>query len=98
MSALQHADGGAARPSDPSTADEHRQEDPACRSSRVWLLGLIFFIVVFGFKSHKAPTVASGVFTPTDEFKLDTWFKLGPVAFNKGVLYLLLTRRSSRSG
>jgi F-type H+-transporting ATPase subunit a len=57
----------------------------------LWLFGLIFFIVVFGFKSHKAPSVASGVFTPTDEFKLDTWFKLGPVAFNKGVLYVLLT-------
>ena len=46
---------------------------------------------VYGLKPHKAPTVASGVFSPTDEFKLDTWFKLGPVAFNKGVLYLLLT-------
>ena len=56
----------------------------------LWLLGLIFFIVVFGFTPHKAPEVASGVFTPTDEFKLDTWFALGPVDFNKGVLYLIL--------
>jgi F-type H+-transporting ATPase subunit a len=30
------------------------------------------------------------VFTPTNEFKLDTWFAVGPVDFNKGVLYLLL--------
>jgi F-type H+-transporting ATPase subunit a len=57
----------------------------------VWLAGIIFFAAVFGLKSQKAATVASGAFSPTDEFKLDTWFKLGPVAFNKGVLYLLLT-------
>jgi F-type H+-transporting ATPase subunit a len=56
-----------------------------------WLGGIVLFIILFGFKSHKAPAVASGVFSPTDEFKLDTWFKLGPIAFNKGVLYLLLT-------
>jgi F-type H+-transporting ATPase subunit a len=56
-----------------------------------WLFGLIFFIAVFGFKSHKAADVASGVFTPTNEFKLDTWFAVGPVDFNKGVLYLLLS-------
>jgi F-type H+-transporting ATPase subunit a len=55
-----------------------------------WLGGIVLFIILFGFKSHKAPSVASGVFSPTDEFKLDTWFKLGPIAFNKGVLYLLL--------
>jgi F-type H+-transporting ATPase subunit a len=57
----------------------------------VWLLGIIFFVAVFGLKAHKAASVASDVFSPTDEFRLDTWFKLGPVSFNKGVLYLLLT-------
>ncbi|MHB8491677.1 MAG: F0F1 ATP synthase subunit A [Solirubrobacteraceae bacterium] len=57
----------------------------------LWLAGIVFFVIVFGLKAHKAPDVASGVFTPTDEFRLDTWFKLGPIAFNKGVLYLLLT-------
>jgi F-type H+-transporting ATPase subunit a len=56
----------------------------------VWIGGIILFIILFGFKSHKAPDVVSGVFSPTNEFKLDTWFKLGPVAFNKGVLYLLI--------
>ncbi|HEX4563569.1 MAG TPA: F0F1 ATP synthase subunit A, partial [Solirubrobacteraceae bacterium] len=53
--------------------------------------GVVFFILVYGFKGHKAADVASGVFSPVDEFKLDTWFKAGPVAFNKGVLYLLIT-------
>jgi F-type H+-transporting ATPase subunit a len=56
----------------------------------LWILGVVFFVGVFGFKPHKAPEVASGVFTPTNEFKLDTWFSVGPVDFNKGVLYLLL--------
>jgi F-type H+-transporting ATPase subunit a len=57
----------------------------------VWIGGIVFFAALYGLKPHKAPIVASGVFSPTDEFKLDTWFKLGPVAFNKGVLYVLLT-------
>jgi F-type H+-transporting ATPase subunit a len=57
----------------------------------VWLGGIVLFVILFGVTAHKAPTVASNVFSPTDEFKLDTWFKLGPIAFNKGVLYLLLT-------
>ncbi|HEY2036576.1 MAG TPA: F0F1 ATP synthase subunit A, partial [Steroidobacteraceae bacterium] len=56
----------------------------------IWFAGLIFFIAVFGFSSHKAPTVLSGAFTPTNEFKLDTWFSAGPIDFNKGVLYVLL--------
>jgi F-type H+-transporting ATPase subunit a len=55
-----------------------------------YLAGLIFFIAVLGFKSHKAPAVINQTFTPTNEFKLDTWFSVGPVDFNKGVLYVLL--------
>jgi F-type H+-transporting ATPase subunit a len=57
----------------------------------VWLLGIIFFVAIYGLTPHKAASVASGAYSPTDEFKLDTWFSLGPIAFNKGVLYLLLT-------
>ena len=56
----------------------------------VWLGGIVLFVILFGVTAHKAPAVASSVFSPTDEFKLDTWFKLGPIAFNKGVLYLLM--------
>jgi len=55
-----------------------------------WIGGVVFFILVYGFKPHKAAAVASGEFSPTNEFKLDTWFKVGPVALNKGVLYLLI--------
>jgi F-type H+-transporting ATPase subunit a len=57
----------------------------------LWLGGIVLFVILFGVTAHKAPAVASSAFSPTDEFKLDTWFKLGPVAFNKGVLYLLIT-------
>ena len=57
----------------------------------LWIGGIVVFAILFGVTAHKAPTVANNVFSPTDEFKLDTWFKLGPIAFNKGVLYLLLT-------
>jgi F-type H+-transporting ATPase subunit a len=53
--------------------------------------GVVFFILVWGLKPNKAPDIASGAFSPVDEFHLDTWFKAGPVAFNKGVLYLLIT-------
>jgi F-type H+-transporting ATPase subunit a len=58
----------------------------------LWFAGLVFFIGVFGFKSHKniAITRLINPFAPTDEFKLDTWFKLGPIDINKGVLYVLL--------
>jgi F-type H+-transporting ATPase subunit a len=56
-----------------------------------WLGGIVVFVVLFGITAHKAPSVADNVFSPINEFKLDTWFKVGPVAFNKGVLYLLLT-------
>ncbi len=57
----------------------------------VWLGGIVLFVILFGVTAHKAPDVASGVFSPTGEFKLDTWFQVGPIAFNKAVLYLLLT-------
>jgi F-type H+-transporting ATPase subunit a len=57
----------------------------------VWIGGTIALAAAFGLKSHKAPSVANSVFSPTDEFKLDTWFNVGPIDFNKGVLFVLLT-------
>jgi F-type H+-transporting ATPase subunit a len=55
-----------------------------------WFAGLIFFIAVLGFKPHKATSVVNGSFAPTNEFKLDTWFSVGPIDFNKGVLYVII--------
>ena len=56
----------------------------------IWLAGIIFFVAVVGFGSDKAPQVARNVFSPTNEFRLDTWFSVGPVDFNRGVLYVVL--------
>jgi F-type H+-transporting ATPase subunit a len=56
----------------------------------VWVGGIVLFVILFGVTAHKAPEVADNVFSPVNEFKLDTWFKVGPIAINKGVLYLLL--------
>ena len=56
----------------------------------VWVGGIVLFVILFGVTAHKAPEVVDNVFSPVNEFKLDTWFKIGPVAINKGVLYLLL--------
>jgi F-type H+-transporting ATPase subunit a len=82
----------------PNGPAEDNQAKPPMSSAKklglilggIWLAGMIFFIAVLGFTSHKAHAVATGAFTPTNEFKLDTWFSIGPVDFNKGVLYVLL--------
>ncbi len=84
------APAGAPAPGKPQKAGMSKGKKIGLSVFAVWLLGIVFFVAVFGFKSHKAPDVLSGVFTPTNEFKLDTWFSLGPVDFNKGVLYVLL--------
>ncbi len=51
----------------------------------VYLVGLVAFAVGFGIKGHKNES-----FKVIDAFHLETWFKLGPIDFNKGVLYLLI--------
>lgn len=51
----------------------------------LYVLGIIVFVVAFGIKGHKNES-----FKVIDSFHLLTWFKLGPIAFNKGVLYLLI--------
>jgi F-type H+-transporting ATPase subunit a len=87
----------APAPAGAPAPDENRPKPGMSRAKKLmltlaglWLAGLIFFIAVLGFKPHKAHDVASGVFTPTNEFKLDTWFAVGPVDFNKGVLYVII--------
>jgi F-type H+-transporting ATPase subunit a len=50
-----------------------------------YVLGIIVFVAAFGIKGHK-----NEAFQVIDSFHLETWFKIGPVAFNKGVLYLLI--------
>jgi F-type H+-transporting ATPase subunit a len=57
----------------------------------VWIGGTIAFAIGYGIKSHEAATVVSEQFTPIDEFRLDTYVKLGPISINKGVIFILLT-------
>ena len=50
----------------------------------VYLLGFIALLVAFG--SHGR----DNAFQPQNEFKLLTWTKIGPIAINKGVLYIVV--------
>jgi F-type H+-transporting ATPase subunit a len=52
----------------------------------VYVFGFVFFGVVYGIKGHK-----NEAFNVIDSFHLLTWFSIGPIAFNKGVMYLLIT-------
>jgi F-type H+-transporting ATPase subunit a len=50
-----------------------------------YLVTLIGFVVIFGFTRRD-----NEEFKPQNEFKLDTWIELGPLDFNKAVMYLLI--------
>src|ERR1700754_2061035 len=52
--------------------------------SAIWIVVVAAAAVVLGSAGKNTE------FKPQNEFKLDTWFKIGPIAFNKAVLYLLL--------
>lgn len=53
----------------------------------VYILGFVAIAMLFG-----AKRLDNEEFLPQNEFKLDPWFALpGPLDFNKGVLYLLIT-------
>ncbi|MHB1469401.1 MAG: F0F1 ATP synthase subunit A [Solirubrobacteraceae bacterium] len=51
----------------------------------VYVLGIVVFGLVYGIKGHK-----NEAFNAIDSFHLLTWFSVGPIAFNKGVLFLLI--------
>ena len=46
---------------------------------------MIALIAIYGASGTRNTT-----FKPQNEFKLETWFKIGPVEFNKAVMYLIL--------
>jgi F-type H+-transporting ATPase subunit a len=50
----------------------------------VWLGGAILLYALAGSEGR------NDEFKPQDEFKLDTWFSVGPIEFNKAVLYVLI--------
>jgi F-type H+-transporting ATPase subunit a len=51
----------------------------------VYILGAVIIIAATGW--HRT---SNDTFHPQNEFKLDTWFKIGPIAFNKAVMYVLI--------
>ena len=51
----------------------------------VYILGCIVIVVATGW--HRSQ---NDEFHPQNEFKLDTWFSIGPVDFNKAVMYILI--------
>jgi F-type H+-transporting ATPase subunit a len=51
----------------------------------VYILGVIIIVAATGW--HRT---SNNEFHPQNEFKLDTWFSIGPFDFNKAVLYVLL--------
>ncbi|PTL60531.1 F0F1 ATP synthase subunit A [Paraconexibacter algicola] len=46
---------------------------------------IVLFVAIFGFSRTD-----NDFFQPQEEFKLDTWFELGPLAFNKATMYVLV--------
>jgi len=51
----------------------------------VYILGVIVIVAATGW--HRT---ANNEFHPQNEFKLDTWFSIGPFDFNKAVMYVLI--------
>src|SRR3712207_1320551 len=51
----------------------------------IYILGAILITVATGWSRSD-----NTHFQPQNEFKLDTWFSVGPVEFNKAVMYLLI--------
>jgi F-type H+-transporting ATPase subunit a len=51
----------------------------------VYILGVIVIVAATGW--HRT---ANDTFHPQNEFKLDTWFSVGPFDFNKAVMYVLI--------
>jgi F-type H+-transporting ATPase subunit a len=51
----------------------------------IYVVGFIGFAIAFGVKGPK-----NNSFNVINAFHLDTWFKIGPIAVNKGVLYVLM--------
>jgi F-type H+-transporting ATPase subunit a len=51
----------------------------------VYILGCIVVVVATGWHRKQ-----NNEFHPQNEFKLDTWFSIGPIHFNKAVMYILI--------
>lgn len=52
----------------------------------IYIVGLVGIAIAFGLHGHKNNT-----FNIVEPYHLTAWFHVGPVSFNKGVMYLLIT-------
>ena len=50
-----------------------------------YVLTFVLVAVIFGAKRRD-----NDEFLPQNDFKLDTWFSVGPIDFNKGVMYVII--------
>jgi F-type H+-transporting ATPase subunit a len=55
----------------------------------LWVGG-IYLLLALGAAVFIGSSGKNTEFKPQNEFKLDTWFSIGPIHFNKAVLYLLI--------
>jgi len=54
------------------------------------LLALVTPLVVALAAPAAAPAAINESYRPQDEFKLDPWFSIGPIEFNKAVMYVII--------
>jgi F-type H+-transporting ATPase subunit a len=52
--------------------------------------GIYLFLIVLTIGIYGWSRLDNEEFKPQNEFKLDTWFSIGPIDFNKAVMYLLI--------
>jgi len=56
----------------------------------LYSVGAIYLLLAIGAAIFLGSGGKNDEFKPQNEFKLDTWFSIGPINFNKAVLYLIL--------
>jgi F-type H+-transporting ATPase subunit a len=56
----------------------------------IYGVGAVYVLLVIVAALFVAGAGKNEEFKPQNEFKLDTWFSIGPIEFNKAVLYLLI--------
>ncbi len=56
----------------------------------IYGVGAVYVLLAVGAALFLGSAGKNTEFKPQNEFKLDTWFSIGPIDFNKAVLYLLL--------
>jgi len=56
----------------------------------IYGVAAVYVVLIIAAALFVASAGKNEEFKPQNEFKLDTWFSIGPIAFNKAVLYLLI--------